>query len=132
MQVLANTATAADTLGALLAIVLSALGAWMLSAQLQSFIWRPILGLLSVMQQVSQRNDYSLRMHKSSNDELGQLADGLNAMLERIEANDASLRSAWKEATAASRAKSEFLANMSHELRTPLNAILGFSELMRR
>ena len=41
-----------------------------------------------------------------------------------------ALRTARREAEAASAAKAEFLANMSHEIRTPMNGLLGFAELL--
>jgi signal transduction histidine kinase len=40
------------------------------------------------------------------------------------------LRSAQRQAQAASQAKSEFLANMSHEIRTPMNGVIGMTELL--
>jgi signal transduction histidine kinase/CheY-like chemotaxis protein len=40
------------------------------------------------------------------------------------------LRSARRQAEAASRSKSEFLANMSHEIRTPMNGVIGMTGLL--
>ncbi len=64
------------------------LGFWIalvLSSRLQKIISRPILDLLNTMETVSDDQDYSVRAHKHDNDELGDLADGFNAMLETIE-----------------------------------------------
>jgi signal transduction histidine kinase/CheY-like chemotaxis protein len=40
------------------------------------------------------------------------------------------LRTAQRNANAASQAKSEFLANMSHEIRTPMNGVIGMTGLL--
>jgi two-component system, cell cycle sensor histidine kinase PleC len=56
----------------------------------------------------------------------------LESRCTELEAAQAQILEAQRNAEAASRSKSEFLANMSHELRTPLNAVIGFTDIMRK
>ncbi|MBM4031784.1 MAG: response regulator [Planctomycetes bacterium] len=107
------------------------------SLLLQRVISNPILRLAEAARTVSAQGDYAIRVSKASNDELGVLCDGINAMLAQIQSRDAELErrrqqleAALTDAQAASRAKSEFLANMSHEIRTPLNGIIGMCDLL--
>lgn len=53
----------------------------------------------------------------------------LQALNQRLQEQDSSLRQAMVVAENASRLKSEFLANMSHEIRTPMNAVIGMAYL---
>ena len=118
-------------LSAVMVIVWLAIAlAWLLASLLQKQVTQPIFRLLDVVSAVASERDYSLRVQKDSNDELGALVDGFNAMLAETEAHKVELNSARKEAESANRMKSDFLAQMGHELRTPLNAILGFSDFM--
>ena len=114
---------------------------------LQRFISAPILRLVDATKTVSAEGDYSVRVERKANDELGALYRGFNDMLEKIQKRDAelanhrdhleklveertrALRAMTEEARSASMAKSQFLANMSHEIRTPMNAIVGMTQL---
>lgn len=71
--------------------------------------------------------DFSKKVQVKSRDELGNLAESLNKMVERLESQTLERQHAEQ----ASQAKNLFLANMSHEIRTPLNAILGFAEILQ-
>jgi two-component system, sensor histidine kinase and response regulator len=76
------------TLAAILAAVLSA--NW-LAARLQQQISGPIVNLAQTMQRVSSEQDYSLRVERNSEDEVGSLIDGFNQMLAQIRHRDSRL-----------------------------------------
>jgi methyl-accepting chemotaxis protein len=60
-----------------------------LASQFQRIITTPIYNLLKTMKAVSGKKDnYSLRATKMANDELGNLVDGFNEMLTKIEMRD--------------------------------------------
>jgi len=102
-------------------------GATLLALPLERVVSRPILALAAAAREISESHDYSVRVTKEGEDEIGLLSDGFNDMLEQIERRERER----DEADQRTREKSQFLANMSHELRTPLNAIIGFSEILR-
>ncbi len=110
---------------------------FILANRLQKPISQPILELAQLTRKISGEGDYSVRIERKSNDEIGILYEDFNNMLHQIltreEARDKAeknLLEAKEKAEESDRLKSAFLANMSHEIRTPMNAILGFAELI--
>jgi len=65
-----------------------------LTNRLQRFITRPILHLVETASRIRERQDYDVRAVRQSDDELGTLVDGFNAMLSQIQQRDLALREA--------------------------------------
>jgi signal transduction histidine kinase len=73
-------------------LLLSSLVALALSVGLQRVVSEPILQLAQAARTVSERQDFSVRAAKRSQDELGLLVDTFNEMLGQIQARDEQLR----------------------------------------
>jgi two-component system, NtrC family, sensor kinase len=81
-----------------LIVMLIACGAaYLLASRLQVLISGPILELTATAQQISDKNDYSIRATKVGTDELGTLCDKFNHMLDQVEASKAELEEAHNE-----------------------------------
>ncbi|MEZ0238163.1 MAG: ATP-binding protein [Methylophilaceae bacterium] len=109
-----------DYLGILGAVMgLSLLVAGAVSAWLQSALTQPILAVTAVARQVMEKRDFSLRVQKTTQDEIGVLVDAFNDMLaevgRRSEALEVSNRSLAHEVSERQRAD-EDLRNLNIEL----------------
>ena len=74
----------------------------------------PVQEINQTTKKISQ-GDYSVRIEKKYNDEIGDLADSINQMAEDISATD--------------KMKNDFISIISHELRTPLALMQAQLEL---
>ncbi|WP_028509551.1 HAMP domain-containing sensor histidine kinase [Ruminococcus sp. NK3A76] len=78
-------------------------------------IVHPVIEIGDVARQYA-KGDFSKRLEKQTNDELGELCDSINYMADELSNTE--------------QMKNEFISSVSHELRTPLTAIKGWSETM--
>ena len=83
-----------------LVIVIAMMVAWGVSSWLRQLVMRPILAIGDAARDVVQRRDYSRRVHKQSDDELGALVDAFNAMMVEIERRNAALEASNQEKAA--------------------------------
>lgn len=63
---------------------LSLLVALLMSAWLQTAVTKPILAISEVARQVMEKRDFSLRVRKTTEDEIGYLVDAINDMLAEV------------------------------------------------
>jgi signal transduction histidine kinase len=77
-----------------LVMIVSFVTAFLLASRMQRTISAPILALGEAAQRVAAENNYSIRVMKAGNDELGALYDEFNRMLEQIESSKQALQQA--------------------------------------
>lgn len=126
-------------------MIISLVVATLMSAWLQGTLTGPILAMTAVAREVMTRRDFSLRVKKTTDDEIGYLVDTFNSMLaeigKRAQALEESNRTlghemgerriAQEALVAADRRKDEFLATLAHELRNPLAPLRTALEIIR-
>lgn len=75
---------------AIIVLVIS-LVSYLVSAKLQKIVSGPVLKLTDAVRGISKNKDYSVRVQKRSDDEIGSLIEVFNTMLERIQQRDSEL-----------------------------------------
>jgi PAS domain S-box-containing protein len=72
-------------------LAMSALVAYFVSSRLQGVISTPILNLADIARAISDGKEYSTRVIRRSNDEVGLIIDSFNNMLDQIQQRDSAL-----------------------------------------
>jgi two-component system, sensor histidine kinase and response regulator len=114
------------------AIVAAFLIPYWLAARLQKQISGPIVNLAQTMQRVSAEEDYSLRVERSSEDEIGSLIDGFNQMLGQIRHRDSRLEKYRQFLEQQVAERTENLGNANRELRVVIDQATGAKEAAER
>ena len=79
-------------------------------------IVKPVRAMSETSKRIAQ-GDFSAKIDKMYDDEIGDLCDSINEMAAELDANE--------------KLKNDFISRVSHELRTPLTAIKGWAETMQ-
>ena len=102
-------------IGVFIGIVILAVVALTGSYFIRSIV-RPVRAMTDTSKRIAQ-GDFSAKIDKMYNDEIGDLCDSINDMAVELDASE--------------KLKNDFISRVSHELRTPLTAIKGWAETMQ-
>ncbi|HXY37196.1 MAG TPA: ATP-binding protein [Planctomycetaceae bacterium] len=101
-------------------LIVSLVLSFFLASRLQKFISTPIVSLSRTAEHISQSRDFSVRVQKVAEDEIGSLYTAFNRMLERIEASERELKESHDELERRVRDRTAELSEanevLSHEI----------------
>jgi two-component system, sensor histidine kinase len=100
------------------------------SSIIQRFITVPIEEIGHVARKIVEDQDYSLRLHKNTDDEIGLVVQAINRMLNEVDERTQELERSNSALKEADRRKDEFLATLAHELRNPLAPIRHATKIL--
>lgn len=101
-------------------VIIKEIGQYWLLLGLERRIMKPIATLKGGVGAVA-KGDYSIRIERNVNNEIGVLIDEFNIMAEKLEQAE-KMKSEYEENRKA------LIANISHDLKTPITSISGYIE----
>src|ERR1700675_1453578 len=116
----------------LAAVAAAILVSYWLSARLQKQISGPIVNPAHTMQRVSTEEDYTLRVERSSADEIGSLIEGFNQMLAQIRHRDSRLAKYRQFLEQQVAERTENLGNANRELQVVIDQATQAKEAAER
>jgi len=116
----------------LAAIASAILVSFWVAARLQRQISGPIVNLAHTMKRVSTEEDYSLRVERNSEDEIGSLIDGFNQMLGQIRQRDSRLEKYRQYLEQQVAERTENLGNANRELQVVIDEATRAKEAAER
>ena len=118
IEAVMNTVRWKIMLGGGVALILIAVVSYLIASRLTY----PIRQLSIVAEKIKAGN-FNARFNGTGSDEIGELADLLNDMLDKIKSDVVRMKK-------LERMRSQFLGNVSHELRTPIFSVQGYLETL--
>jgi len=118
LEVLGSTLT----FGSLVTLLIAFGIGWLFSG----YTFKPIKEITRTAQTIGRERDFNKRLSiKGPQDEVGELADTINGMLDRLDESHQQVRKSLEM-------QRNFVADVSHELRTPLTTLRGNLDLLNR
>lgn len=107
--------------GVLLVIMLlSVLASVVLAYLIYSSITKPVSYISEIAQKVAKEKDFSIRVKKTSEDEIGRLVDSFNWMLEQIKQREEDLKNIQKELEKRVSERTEELVRTNEKLKSEI------------
>jgi signal transduction histidine kinase len=101
----------------LLAGIISICLTFIIIVILSKALTKPLIGMKEATSRISN-GDYSVTIPKTGNDELGDLANSIHLLANKL--------------NYLTQERNDFLASISHELRTPLTYIKGYTDIIHK
>jgi hypothetical protein len=104
---------------------------YFMALKLQRVIHTPILKLMTDTRTISEEGDYSARVRKLYEDELGSIVDTFNSILEKIDNKNKEFFQKSKELQVISKKSEIALEYFNKEFKNPFHAANSFRTLMK-
>ncbi|MCX7871808.1 MAG: ATP-binding protein [Verrucomicrobiae bacterium] len=101
----------------LVAVAISTLVSIISAIWIYSSISKPIKRLSSAVKKVADEDDFTVRLHKDSNDEIGALFESFNWMLEQIKQREDKLKNVQKDLEKRVSERTEELVKINEQLK---------------